>query len=242
MALSAGRSLCAFLLFCSLILPAFARDASDQPAPAPVRPHPKSSVAQTSLRHIAGCVDRLAALDTTVSPSVPADVEKVSAQTFTLVEIHADGSIASTGVYRSSQNERLDQAADEAASKSTYHAARKNCVAYSSFVVLRTPFEGGEKTLAPATQACAESAALLKSLAKPADKNSTSRSKRSGSAIVDVTVGTDGTVSASEIVETSGIDSLDADALRVAKASSYYPGRSGCKPIESSVKLELTYF
>jgi TonB family protein len=243
MGLQFGRLLCACVLFCTSALPALAITA---PAPAPAvtaRPNVKPTPTKDfPAARPAGCVDRAASAENAVSPEFPEGVEKVSAETYTLVELHADGSIASTSVYRTSQNEQLDNAADEAANKSTYRAARKNCVAYSSFVILKTPFNGGDKKLDPATTDCAESAALVKSLAKPADRNSAKRGKRTGTVIVDVTVDADGTVSSSEVVETSGVDLLDADALRVAKASAYYPGRSACKPIQSSVKLELTYF
>src|SRR5471032_2963111 len=218
------RLLCACALFCCSTLPAAALLA---PASAPTsRPVAKPAAAPLKT---AGCVDRPASVAVAESPSFPEGMEKMSAETYTLVELHADGSIASTGVYRSSQDMKLDDAADEAANKSTFHAPRKNCVAYSGFIILKTPFNGGDKKVAPVEAECAESAALVKNLAKPADKNSAKRGKRNGSVTVDVTVAADGTVSASEVVETSGVDLLDADALRVAKASSYYPGRSACK-------------
>jgi len=228
------------------MLPAVAAPAASPAPAASAKPTPKATTkpkpAKTARPKPSGCIDRAAAVDKAVSPSLPDGVEKISAETYTLVELNADGSIASTSVYRTSQNERLDDAADEAANKSTYHAARKNCVAYSGFVILKTPFDGGEKKVEPATPDCAESAALIKDLAPPAAKNSAKRGKRTGSVTVDITVGADGAVSAAEVVETSGIDLLDADALRVAKQSTYYAGRSACKPIESSVKLELNYF
>jgi TonB family protein len=237
MGLILWRLLCACVLFCFSSLPAAALTA---PAPAATA-RPSAKVSQAPQK-TAGCVDRLASINVAESPTFPDGMDKESAETYTLVELHADGSIASTSVYRTSQDPKLDDAADEAANKSTYRAPRKNCVAYSSFVILKTPFNGGDKKIAPAEQDCAESAALIKGLAKPADKNSAKRGKRTGSVTVDVTVAADGTVAQSEVVESSGVDLLDADALRVAKASTYYPGRTACKPVESSVKLELTYF
>lgn len=187
--------------------------------------------------HAQACIDREAAVVKAVPARYPAGAERLNADVQTLVEIHADGSIASTATYRTSNDSRLDDAADDAANASTFRAAAKNCVEYSSIVILHTPFTNGTRTLVPAAADCIESGALLKSLARPATRQSRTR----GDAIVDVTVDSDGKIASADLLQPTGNDRLDAEALRIAKASTYYPGHANCGLLRASVRLELQF-
>lgn len=184
----------------------------------------------------AGCVDRAAAPLRPVVAPYPRGIERVTGEAYIAVNLHADGSIASTGVYRSSNVIEFDDAALRAAQEARYRPGIANCVAYSSGLVVRVGFAGGKAKVEPDTAKCAATDAMLGALARP-DR----RAKLRGTVSVGLTVEPDGSLQDVELIDGSGNNRLDREALRIAKASTYTPGRADCEPIESSLQLELRF-
>jgi TonB family protein len=79
------------------------------------------------------------------------------------------------------------------------------------------------------------------SLVTPVYPESARKAGIEGTAVVDVTISTDGTVLGCSLATSSGNDLLDAAAVGAAQTSKYAPGTKNGKPVVMTIKVPFRF-
>jgi TonB family protein len=79
------------------------------------------------------------------------------------------------------------------------------------------------------------------SLVQPAYPEEARKAGIEGTAVVEVTIGTDGTVLGCSLATSSGNVLMDAAAVAAAQASKFAPGTKGGKPVATKVRVPIRF-
>lgn len=173
-----------------------------------------------------------AVLVSRISPQLPADAALDHQVHGTVqVSVAPDGSVASVKVVQSTGSAELDNAIVDAAEKSTYQPKVDNCNPVPGSVLFAADFSGSPKPAASAAPGTSCNHEGRVSNWAHAVYPATLRLTQDTSAIVHVTIGTNGELVTEKIAQSSGNDVLDQSALDAAKRSTYEPKVSDCKAV-----------
>lgn len=180
-----------------------------------------------------------------IAPDVPPGTQVDHPMRGTVqVNVAPDGSVVNVKIAQSTGIDALDGAIVDAAKKSTYQAKADNCEAVSGTYIYQADFGALAGAGSPAPNASPQDpcnhegrVATWAHVVYPASL----RVPQPATALVNVTIGTNGELLDEKIAQSTGTDALDQSALDTAKHSVYAPKMVGCKPIAASYIFKIVF-
>ena len=180
-----------------------------------------------------------------VDPTLPAGFEVTQpTQTVVSVLVGPDGSVIGASVSQSSGDNVLDRAALQAAQATTYQPKIVDCTPAAGTYMYTWNFgaaaapKGRDQSPAPANP-CNHDGSISKSA--DAVLPATTHFQQPLTALVRVTIGTNGELIDAKIAQSTGNDTVDMSALDAAKHSTYAPKFVSCKAVVASYIYKIVF-